>query len=111
MRALSIRQPWAELILMGVKTAEYRTRPTKLVGERFWIYAARSDGYSGPFGAGPGWRLLGELPKGVIVGSAVIERVELGDDGFYHWHLADVERARTLRKPSRHPQPTWFEPF
>lgn len=28
MRALSIRQPWAELILRGVKTVEYRSRRT-----------------------------------------------------------------------------------
>ena len=29
MRALSIRQPWAELILRGVKTVEYRSRATR----------------------------------------------------------------------------------
>jgi hypothetical protein len=29
----------------------------------------------------------------------------------YHWHLADVRRARTLRKPTGHPQPVWFNPF
>src|SRR3954466_12012096 len=42
-RALSIRQPWAELILRGVKTVEYRSRPTRVVGERFWIYAAKKE--------------------------------------------------------------------
>lgn len=41
MRALSIRQPFAELILRGVKTVEYRSRPTRIVGQRFWIYASR----------------------------------------------------------------------
>src|SRR4051812_21626852 len=41
MRALSIRQPYAELILRGVKTAELRSRPTTIVGERFYIYASR----------------------------------------------------------------------
>ena len=40
MRALSIRQPYAELILRGIKTVEYRSRPTRIIGERFWIYAA-----------------------------------------------------------------------
>src|SRR5438094_10488011 len=39
LRALSIRQPYAELILRGIKTIEYRSRGTKIVGERFWIYA------------------------------------------------------------------------
>ncbi|MCH8824803.1 MAG: ASCH domain-containing protein [Planctomycetes bacterium] len=28
-RALSIRQPYAELILRGIKTIEYRSRPTR----------------------------------------------------------------------------------
>jgi hypothetical protein len=37
MRALSIRQPYAELILRGLKTIEYRSRPTKIIGERFYI--------------------------------------------------------------------------
>ena len=40
-RALSIRQPYAEQILRGEKTIEYRSRPTKIIGERFYIYAAR----------------------------------------------------------------------
>src|SRR5258708_7490055 len=34
MRALSIRQPCAELILRGIKTAELRSMSTKIVGER-----------------------------------------------------------------------------
>ena len=36
MRALSIRQPFAELILRGMKTIEYRSRPTRIIGER-WL--------------------------------------------------------------------------
>lgn len=42
MRALSIHQPDTELILRGFKTIEYRIRPTKIVGERFYIYASKS---------------------------------------------------------------------
>jgi hypothetical protein len=55
--------------------------------------------------------ILKDLPTGVIVGSAVIERVARTDDGMYGWHLADVQRAGKLRKPRGHPQPVWFEPF
>ena len=44
MRALSIRQPYAELILRGVKTAEFRSRRTHILGERFYIYAAKGPG-------------------------------------------------------------------
>jgi hypothetical protein len=136
MRALSIRQPWAELILRGVKTIEYRSRPTRVVGERFWIYASRqsavgirqckgkggvwSRDLAGPGEGPPAWMwalaeqliLRGEpLPTGVIVGSAVIDRVAPGDGGGFRWHLIDVERAAAVRRPTRHPQPAWFRPF
>src|SRR5687768_3446618 len=97
MRALSVRQPYAELILRGVKTVEYRTRPTRILGERFHIYASkgtqarRHGGTQGiwsrdlamPEGELPPWMaelaeqvlLIGPevlLPRGVIVGTAVI---------------------------------------
>ena len=139
MRALSIRQPYAELILRGLKTIEYRSRPTHIIGERFYIYASKGNGTS--FGPSrhratprsawshdlanadpppPPWMLelahalvLGELPVGVIVGSAIVEKVSPPDpsDGMYRWHLADVLRARRLRKPKGRPQPVWFMPF
>ncbi len=55
------------------------------------------------------------LPTGVIVGSAVIEKVTPPDptqgDEFYQWHLSHVERAKRFRKPKGHPQPVWFTPF
>jgi hypothetical protein len=41
MRALSIRQPYAELILRGIKAVEYRTRPRRIIGERFYIYGSK----------------------------------------------------------------------
>ncbi len=61
--------------------------------------------------AGAGERVAAELPTGVIVGSAVIENFSQRDDGMWQWHLVDVERAKTFRKPKKHPQPVWFEPF
>lgn len=133
MRALSIRQPYAEMILRGIKTVEYRSRPTRLIGERFYIYASKgkSSGVSIGGRKVPVWShdltvpseplapwmtelaellILGKLPTGVIVGSAVIERVTPKDEHF-EWHLAGVERATELRKPVGHPQPVWFRPF
>ena len=143
MRALSIRQPYAELILRGIKTVEYRTRPTRLLGQRFWIYAPQKrvefrgqrSGQQMPIwsrdlaGARPpawmvelagqvgliasgGAEALAALPVGVIVGSAVIERVEpVPAAGPYRfaWHLGDVRRDADGRKPKGHPQPGWFE--
>jgi hypothetical protein len=130
MLALSIRQPYAELILRGIKTIEYRSRATRIVGERFYIYAAgkwKPRPASNPIVADnisvatdvPPWlvelanglRLFPHaLPTGVIVASAVIDRVERGRSDLYEWHLRDVQPV-THRKPSRQPQPTWFKPF
>lgn len=128
MLALSIRQPYAELILRGVKNAELRTSPTKLIGRRFYIYAAKAKAklpvWSQDLRVGkpPAWIIElarqvkvippdAELPAGVIVGSAVIERISQTTDGMWRWHLGDVQRAKRLRKPVGHPQPVWFRPF
>jgi hypothetical protein len=139
MRALSIRQPFAEMILSGRKTVEYRTRPTRVIGERFWIYASKGRSrnseassqqgiWSADLAAAdaplPPWMIElaeglrlwkpGELPTGVVVGSAVIERcAALAGPGepLYGWHLVDVRRAERLRRPARHPQPGWFIPY
>ena len=43
MRALSIRQPYAEQILRGTKRFEYRSRPTT-IRERVYIYASLKPG-------------------------------------------------------------------
>jgi hypothetical protein len=135
MRALSIRQPYAELILRGIKTAELRSFSTNIVGERFYIYAPKTTAnklvWSDDLRAEspPGWMielaeqvkmieaelLTAGLPTGVIVGSAVIERVTPPDPGdtaaLFRWHLINVERAKRFRKPTGHPQPVWFNPF
>lgn len=39
-RAISIRQPYVELILRGQKTREFRSRVTH-IRERVWLYAAK----------------------------------------------------------------------
>jgi predicted transcriptional regulator len=140
MRALSVRQPYAELILRGIKPIEFRSRPTKIIGERFYIYASRQWAAGKLFlegcrpSAGSGQKIwshdlamagdepqpwmtelanmliLKDLPTGVIVGSAVIEEVTKGSQ-YFEWHLGGIERAKKLRKPKGHPQPVWFNPF
>ena len=111
MRALSIRQPYAELILRGIKKIEYRSRATKIIGERFYIYASRK--WAGVNGHASGDVREGEAPTGVIVGTAIVSHVTNGGTGrtAYEWHLADVERLERPRRPKRQPQPVWFTPF
>ena len=141
MRALSIRQPFAELILRGMKTIEYRSRPTRIIGQRFWIYAAKgtrvplrgkaqrpivADNVS--VANAPPWMIElanalrifdHELPTGLIVGSAVISHCTQSSKtdnepltlDFFQWHLTDVERLARPRRPRNHPQPVWFRPF
>jgi hypothetical protein len=125
--ALSIRQPYAELILRGIKTVELRNRATKIVGERFYIYAAKaratvpiwSDDLQ--VGSPPAWmaelaRQVGmigpgeELLTGLIVGSAKIERIiePTAPGDVFQWVLCDVRREPTPWRPTRHPQPTWW---
>jgi len=48
MRALSIKQPYVEEILQGLKTMEYRSRRTRVIGERFYIYALKVSGPARP---------------------------------------------------------------
>ncbi len=65
-RAISIRQPYAEQILRGIKIREYRSVPTN-IRERAFIYASERPGPWFDFD------LTGldqeTLPRGVLVGS------------------------------------------
>ena len=149
MLALSIRQPYAELILRGVKTVELRSRATRLIGEPFLIYASKQAAADGtkqtnkiwstdlamPADPRLPWLLelaeqvkriepnfhkladaIALLPKGLIVGSARIERCERLIDpsaaapglALYAWHLTDVKRFAFPRVPSGRPQPVWW---
>ncbi len=89
MRALSIRQPYAEQILRGTKKFEYRGRPTH-IRERVYIYAAMNPGVA------EAWEEIkmqpGDLPVGVLVGTVEIKDC-MGESGDYEWHLAKPERG------------------
>jgi hypothetical protein len=107
-RALSIRQPYAELILRGLKKVEYRSRPTLNVRDEFYIYAAIKPGE--PEGFRELDCLPSDLPTGVLVGTARISHCTKGAKG-YEWHLTDVHRLQTPKEPQGQPQPVWFNPF
>jgi hypothetical protein len=99
MRALSVRQPYADQIMRGTKRFENRPRPTKVRG-RVYIYASLTPASS-----------RGEdLPRGVIIGTVEIHNCT-GSAGDYRWHLRDLKRLSRPRKPVGRPQPVWFNPF
>src|SRR5262245_24384393 len=110
MRALSIRQPHAEAILRGAKKTEYRTKATKIRG-RIYIYASlgRYDEESEAemmkqYGIDD--VTCDALPRGVLVGT-----VELYDCNGGDWSVRDPQRLDSPPKPTKHPQPVWFNPF
>jgi len=106
--ALSIRQPYVELILRGVKTAEYRSRPTRK-RERVYLYASTI-----PADDPEAWQAVGAAPgdldTGLLVGTVEIAGCT-GADGTFQWHLRHPRRLRTPRRPTRKPQPVFFHPF
>jgi hypothetical protein len=108
-RALSIKQPFVDQILRGRKKIEYRSIPTKILGERIYIYASekpRRDvgGYSPD--------KIALLPRGVIVGTVVIAKCCWNDRrGIFEWHLTAPKRLPRYLKPKNKPQPVWFKPF
>ena len=111
MRALSIRQPWAEQILRGEKKIEYRTVAcTKMIGKRIYLYASQrfDQGELDEYEAMGLQR--GDLPTGVIVGTMEIAECD-GFEGDYEWHIRNPERLEKLLEPDKKPQPVWFKPF
>jgi hypothetical protein len=106
-RAISIRQPYVEMILRGAKTIEYRSRRTN-IRERIYLYASLTveteecdaEGYD-----------PSELPTGVIVGT--VEIVDCTEEGKsdYEWHLANPKRLPTHLKAKNQPQPGIWRPI
>lgn len=91
MRALSIRQPWVELIFRGDEPIEYRTWKTNHRGPLL-IHASRTVEYEDVEDLG--WTAEA-LPTGALVG--VVEVTNCTEvEGGYAWHLA---------KPKRFPKP------
>ena len=107
MRALSIRQPYAEQIMDGGKVIEYRRRLTR-IRDRVYVYACKAmepveryeeAGYA-----------VEEVRRGVLVGT--VEIVNCTErDGEYEWHLAAPRRLARPRLVEGMPQAGFFWPF
>jgi len=90
MKALSLKQPFAELILQGRKTIELRKWNTKFRGE-FFIHASKSPDKQAMKKFG-----FEKLPCGCIVGKAVLSNVKEYQSTDEFWkdrdrHLAGME--------------------
>lgn len=108
-RAISIRQPYVELILRGVKQKEFRSLPTNIRG-RVYLYASLR-----PADDRRAWRVVdrnvGTLPVGVIVGTLDIVDCRWDDrHSRYEYLLTDPRRIRPHRVPRNQPQPVFWRP-
>ena len=108
LRALSIKQPFAEQVMRGSKKFEYRSRPTTVRG-RVYVYASLKPRPSGD------WKRMSMAPAGVPLG-VIIGTVEVVDckrlrTGEFAWALKSPKRLRRPVAPEAHPQPVWFYPF
>ncbi len=110
-RAISIRQPHAEAILLGGKDIEYRSRKTN-IRERLYIYASKTREHEEVFA---NYRIQSnKVAYGVMIGTVeIIDCQESTEyDGYYEWMLARPKRLKTYLKPINQPQPSiWIPQF
>lgn len=124
--ALSIRQPWAELILRGIKTIEVRRTPARPMGP---VYLYTSKRISSSPELDSRLRHYGidseTLPRGVIVGTVDIlesrrsqesdaHAAQLSPEhlaGTYSWVVGNAVRFPTPLPVEFVPFGTWFYPF
>ncbi|WP_313453448.1 ASCH domain-containing protein [Stutzerimonas nitrititolerans] len=106
MKALSIRQPWAHLIVHGGKTIENRTWHTKFRGRflvhasagctrKQWAEAVSFALNAGLIGHASDVPTIDELQRGGIIGS--VELVDSVDHSDSPWYMG--EKGFVLRDP------------
>lgn len=108
MRAISIKQPFAEQVIRGSKKCKYRSRPTTIRG-RVYVYASlkprpRED-WKG-VSVGPK-----DVPLGVIIGTVDVTGCGPLRTGEYAWSLKTPVRLRRPIASKAHPKPVWFFPL
>ncbi|WP_339733703.1 ASCH domain-containing protein [uncultured Gimesia sp.] len=124
--ALGIRQPWAELILRGVKTIEIRSSQTKIRGP-IYVYASKKLAKTAHAeqAAEQAGIDVDELPTGVLIGTVeIIDSFPVSKkhaaaagvpaellEGKFGWELAKAKRLQKLIVPDYLPYGVWFYPF
>jgi hypothetical protein len=124
--ALGIQQPWAELILRGVKTIEVRSQPTQIRGTIYLYTSRRTSTFDFAAKAIAAHCLdLDALPKGLLVGTVDIVdsrpcTVKDAAGSCVPGDLLVNRQAWLLANPQRLAQPlevrflpygVWFYPF
>jgi hypothetical protein len=124
--ALAIQQPWAELILRGIKTLEVRSRPTQLRGTIYLYASKRPSPLAAAAAATRRWNTdIDTLPRGKVVGlvdvidcrpsrpsdrQAACVPAELLKEQFVY--QLDHPRRFDVPQPARFlPYGVWFYPF
>jgi hypothetical protein len=105
--AISVRQPYAELIIRGVKVHEYRSRPTNIRG-RVYIYASKNTGRVEDYEQHGLDR--NSLITGKLIGTVEVIACEPSGHEFAYV-MANPRRLTKPVEPENHPQPCWFRPF
>lgn len=124
--ALGVRQPWAELILRGIKTIEVRSLPTVIRGP-IYLYTSKviADTPAARAAAAKHDIDVNALPRGLLVGTVEITGCEpcrpvdadaacltpeimAGKQG---WQLARPQRLPEPLKVRFLPYGVWFYPF
>ena len=125
-RAFGIQQPWAELILRGIKTVEIRTLPVR-PGGPIYLYASKQPSKAAyAFAAAERVGLeIENLPRGVLVGTVYVAECLLATPedvaaacvpeevlrGKYAWVLSQVTRLESPQPILNPPFGMWFYPF
>ena len=115
MKVLSVKQPWASLIVAGIKKVENRTWQPKELPGRILIHASKKTSLRAMAKEPLEWvqEILNhqtygnfpdfpELPDGAIIGYVTVEKIDKdcansvwaagdnNDPNLYYWHVADA---------------------
>ena len=108
-RAISIKQPFVELILQGKKKFEYRSLATK-IRERVYLYASLKPRTESAL-----WKNInkgmGDVPFGLIVGSVeIVDCIWDSRKECYAYKLSKPKRLRKPLKAKNQPSPVFWLP-